>query len=258
MARVEVFLFSFSLLQLIHQNYGVTIVSSDRDVEVHEFETAILPCNYILERDDSARLEWKKIKGEQISFVYFEGSLVEKYKDRATMRGSSIVLNKVTRADMATYRCEVTAKKDTKVFTETAFKLIVLVPPAVPICKVPSSAMSGSMVVLACKESEGSPPSQYIWYKDNTKLLDLPVKDSTVTNISYTVNRKTGLLTFNPVRKSNSGSYFCEANNGVGQTQRCSVKFMQIKSRSSKGNSTNHRTASPPTEDFKHTKSFVI
>ncbi|XP_067849462.1 junctional adhesion molecule B-like isoform X2 [Heptranchias perlo] len=294
MARVEVFLFSFSLLELIGQSHGVTIVSSDRDVEVHEFETAVLPCEYILERDNNARLEWKKIKGKHVSFVYFNGSLMEKYRDRASMRGSSIVLNRVTRADMATYRCEVMAKKDTKVFTETAIKLVVLVPPAVPTCKVPSSATSGSAVELACKESEGSPPSQYTWYKDNSVLLEHPAKDSTFTNTSYTVNRKTGMLIFNPIRKSNSGSYFCEANNGIGQAQRCSVKFMQIndlnvgaiviavvtvalvlslcglgvyyahrkgylgKTKSSKENSTNHTTASPVTEDFKHTKSFVI
>ncbi|XP_067849461.1 junctional adhesion molecule B-like isoform X1 [Heptranchias perlo] len=229
MARVEVFLFSFSLLELIGQSHGVTIVSSDRDVEVHEFETAVLPCEYILERDNNARLEWKKIKGKHVSFVYFNGSLMEKYRDRASMRGSSIVLNRVTRADMATYRCEVMAKKDTKVFTETAIKLVVLVPPAVPTCKVPSSATSGSAVELACKESEGSPPSQYTWYKDNSVLLEHPAKDSTFTNTSYTVNRKTGMLIFNPIRKSNSGSYFCEANNGIGQAQRCSVKFMQIR-----------------------------
>uniref|UniRef100_UPI00398F5F66 junctional adhesion molecule B-like isoform X2 n=1 Tax=Pristiophorus japonicus TaxID=55135 RepID=UPI00398F5F66 len=228
MARVEIFLFSFSLLELIHQSQAVTIVSSDQDVEVHEHETAVLPCDYILERANDARLEWKKIKGEHISFVYFDGALVDKYKDRASMRGSDIVLNKVTRADMATYRCEVMAKTDTRVFTETAIKLVVLVPPAVPTCKIPSSAMSGSVVELACKEPEGSPPSQYTWYKDNRVLLELPAKDSTFTNTSYTVNRKTGLLIFNPVVKSNSGSYFCEASNGVGQTQRCLVKFMQI------------------------------
>ncbi|XP_051870675.1 junctional adhesion molecule 2A isoform X2 [Pristis pectinata] len=258
MARVGVFLLFLSFLELIHRTSGVNIVSSSSDVEVNEFETATLRCDYILEKDTKARLEWKMIKGKHISFVYFDGALVDKYKDRATMSGSSIVLRRVTRADTATYRCEVTATKDTRIFAEVSFKLIVLVPPAIPTCKVPSSAMSGSEVKLVCEETEGSPPSEYTWYKDNRVLLETPAKDSTANNVSYVVNRKTGILMFNPVRKSNSGSYFCEAHNKVGRSQRCSVKFMQIKRRSTTSNGANRTNTPAATEDFKHTKSFVI
>ncbi|XP_041067623.1 junctional adhesion molecule 2A isoform X1 [Carcharodon carcharias] len=294
MMRVEVFLYSFSLLELIYQSHGVTITSTVRNVEVKEFEPATLTCIYHVERDANPRVEWKKIKGADVRFVYFDGSLTEAYGARAEMRGSNIRLHEVTRADMATYRCEVVAKEDRVVFAEIDVKLSVLVPPAVPTCKIPSSAMSGSRVMLTCKESEGSPPSDYTWFKDNKVLLERPTKDSTFTNTSYTVNQKTGVLTFNPVRKTNSGAYHCEAKNKAGGPKKCSVQFMQIndldvgavvitvviialvlslcglgmyyahrkgylgKSRSSKGKDTEQKTVSPVNEDFKHTKSFVI
>ncbi|XP_038657322.1 junctional adhesion molecule B-like isoform X1 [Scyliorhinus canicula] len=293
MTRVEIFLCSFSLLQLIHQSHGVTITSLHRNVEVKEFETAQLSCNYQVE-SDHARLEWKKIVGNQVSFVYFNGLLMEKYRGRAEMRGSSIRLRDVTREDMATYRCEVAAAGDKVDFAEIDIKLSVLVPPAVPTCKIPSSAMSGSRVVLTCKESDGSPPSDYTWFKDNKKLLERPAKDLAYINTSYTVNQKTGVLTFNPVKKTNSGSYHCEAKNKAGGPQKCSAQYMQINdldvgaivitviiiasvlslcgfgmyyahrkgylgsSRPSKGKGTNHTTVPPVKEDFKHTKSFII
>ncbi|XP_078089165.1 junctional adhesion molecule 2A isoform X2 [Mustelus asterias] len=291
---MRVFLYSFSLLELIYQSHGVTVTSSSRNVEVKEFEMAELSCNYRMERKGKPRLEWKKIVGNDVSFVYFDGSLTEKYIDRAEVRDSSIRLHKVTRADMATYRCEVAAKEDKVVFAEIDIKLSVLVPPAVPTCKIPSSAMSGSRVVLTCKESEGSPPSDYTWYKDNKILLERPAKDLAFINTSYTVNQKTGVLTFNPVRKTNSGSYHCEAKNKAGGPKKCSAQYMQINdldvgaivitviiiasvlslcgfgmyyahrkgylgnSRPSKGKATKHNTAPPVNEDFKHTKSFVI
>lgn len=294
MAPLVAFLLSLNLLELIHRASGVTIISSDKDVEVNEFDTATLPCDYVLERARDARLEWKRIAGEHISFVYFDGRIVENYRERATMQGQSIVLQRVTRADTATYRCEVTAKQDSKIFAEISFKLVVLVPPATPTCKVPSSAMSGSTVELVCKESEGSPPSVYTWYKDNVVLMDVSAKDSTANNVSYTLNRSAGTLRFNPVRKSNSGTYYCEAHNKVGRSERCSLKFMQIsdldvtaiviavvtitlvlllcglglcyacrrgylgKRRSAKSNAATRTNTPPAAEDFKHTKSFVI
>ncbi|XP_072115982.1 junctional adhesion molecule B-like [Mobula birostris] len=294
MARIGAFFLSLSFLELIHQASGVQMRTSDHDVEVNEHGTATLKCSYDLEQPAKPRLEWKMIKGQQISFVYFNEALKANYKDRAKITNFGMELRSVTREDTATYRCEVTASDDQKTFAEVSIKLIVLVPPAVPTCKVPSSALSGSTVKLLCEESEGSPPSEYTWYKDDRVLLEVPAKNSMDSNMSYTMNSKTGTLMFNPVKKSNSGSYSCEAHNKVGRSARCSVKFMQIndldvsaiviavvivafvlllcglglcyarrkgylgKRRSTTSSATSRTSAPPAPEDFKHTKSFVI
>ncbi|XP_048396522.1 junctional adhesion molecule 2A [Stegostoma tigrinum] len=292
MVKVETFVCSFILLELFYRSHGVIITSSNKEVETHEHDSALLPCVFNVEATLSPRVEWKKIKGKHVTFMYFDHGLTDEYKNRAKMNGYSIRLLRVTREDMATYRCEVTAKDDRIVFAEKEFKLSVLVPPVVPTCKVPSSAISGSKVVLTCKESEGSPPSNYTWYKDGTILLERPAKGSTSNN-SYTVDGKTGILTFNPVQKSNSGSYHCKAKNKVA-SMTCSTQFMQVndldigaivitviiialvlslcglgmyythrkgylgRKGSSKAKTTKQTAASPVNEEFKHTKSFVI
>ncbi|XP_072900950.1 junctional adhesion molecule B-like [Hemitrygon akajei] len=294
MGRVGAFFLSLSFLELIHRTSGVQILSSNHDIEVNEHGVATLKCSYVLEKQAQPRLEWKMIKGQQISFVYFNGSFTDKYEERARLTNYGIELHRVTREDTATYRCEVTASQDRKVLAEVSIRLIVLVRPAVPTCKVPSSALSGSTVKLLCEESEASPPSMYTWYKDDRVLPETPAKNSKDSNTSYTLNSKTGVLVFNPVKKSNSGSYSCNAYNKVGRSERCSVKFMQIndldvsaiviavvivafvlllcglglcyvrrkgylgKRRSTTSSAASRANAPPPPEDFKHTKSFVI
>uniref|UniRef100_A0A8V0Y1Z0 Junctional adhesion molecule 2 n=1 Tax=Gallus gallus TaxID=9031 RepID=A0A8V0Y1Z0_CHICK len=103
------------------------------------------------------------------------------------------------------------------------------VPPTTPICVVPNSAMTGTVVELSCKEAEGSPPSEYQWYKNGVALLEKTGTGSARTaNITYTMNKKSGTLIFNTVSKNDTGEYFCVASNGIGLPQKCSMKRMQV------------------------------
>lgn len=64
-----------------------------------------------------------------------------------------------------------------------------------PVCEVPSSAMTGTVVELSCKETEGSPPSEYQWYKNGVALLEKTGTGSArAANITYTMNKKSGTL----------------------------------------------------------------
>uniref|UniRef100_A0A493STC1 Junctional adhesion molecule 2 n=1 Tax=Anas platyrhynchos platyrhynchos TaxID=8840 RepID=A0A493STC1_ANAPP len=103
------------------------------------------------------------------------------------------------------------------------------VPPTTPVCEVPSSAMTGTVVELSCKETEGSPPSEYQWYKNGVPLLEKTGTGSArAANVTYTMNKKSGTLLFNTVTKNDTGEYFCEASNGIGLPQKCSVRRMQV------------------------------
>lgn len=69
------------------------------------------------------------------------------------------------------------------------------VAPTTPVCEVPSSAMTGTVVQLSCKETEGSPPSEYQWYKNGVALLEKTGTGSArAANITYTMNKKSGTL----------------------------------------------------------------
>ncbi|NWI99292.1 JAM2 protein, partial [Crypturellus undulatus] len=103
------------------------------------------------------------------------------------------------------------------------------VPPTTPICEVPSSAMTGTVVELSCKENEGSPPSNYQWYKNGVALLEKTgTGGARAANVTYTMNKKSGTLLFNTVTRNDTGEYFCEASNGIGLSQKCAVKRMQV------------------------------
>ncbi|XP_074456164.1 junctional adhesion molecule B isoform X5 [Larus michahellis] len=103
------------------------------------------------------------------------------------------------------------------------------VAPTTPVCEVPSSAMTGTVVELSCKETEGSPPSEYQWYKNGVPLLEKTGTGSArAANITYTMNKKSGTLLFNTVTRNDTGEYYCEASNGIGLSQKCSVKRMQV------------------------------
>ncbi|XP_038622051.1 junctional adhesion molecule B isoform X4 [Tachyglossus aculeatus] len=101
------------------------------------------------------------------------------------------------------------------------------VAPAVPGCQVPSSALSGTVVELRCREEEGIPASEYSWFRDGVRLPDGPAGRLAVTNSSYTLDRKSGTLQFNTVSALDSGVYVCEAHNAVG-SRRCPGKTMQV------------------------------
>ncbi|XP_039239796.1 junctional adhesion molecule B isoform X2 [Pipra filicauda] len=241
----------------------------------------------------SLRIEWKKIQPQGVSFVYYNGEFTGDLRGRAEMLNPGIRIRNVTRRDSGTYRCEISDKSEGHPrLQEAIITLTVLVAPATPVCDVPSSAMTGTVVQLSCKETEGSPPSEYQWYKNGVALLEKTGTGSARTpNITYTMNKKSGTLLFNTVTKNDTGEYFCEASNGIGLSQRCSVKRMQVDDlnvrgiiaavvfvalvmalcglgvfyaqkkgyfakESSSQKKTNYQSTSE--KDFKHTKSFVI
>lgn len=68
------------------------------------------------------------------------------------------------------------------------------VPPAAPICRIPSSVTTGRSAFLSCFDDTGSPPPTYRWYKDGTLLPPEPSKISGFKNATYKLNPENGNL----------------------------------------------------------------
>ncbi|XP_032941207.1 junctional adhesion molecule B isoform X1 [Catharus ustulatus] len=271
---------------------GISIETDIKNVKAEEFKEAILSCKHKFSKGMSLRIEWKKIQ-PGVSFVYYNNEFTGDLRGRAEMLNTGIRIRNVTRRDSGTYRCEISAKSEEKQHLgEATITLTVLVAPTTPVCEVPSSAMTGTVVQMSCKETEGSPPSEYQWYKNGVALLEKTGTGSArAANLTYTMNKKSGTLLFNTVTKNDTGEYFCEASNGIGLSQKCSVKRMQVDDlnvsgiivavvfvalvmvlcglgvfyaqkkgyfakESSSQKKTNYQSTSE--KDFKHTKSFVI
>ncbi|XP_067322796.1 junctional adhesion molecule B isoform X1 [Anolis sagrei] len=277
-----------------YKAYGITVETDNKLVKAREFEGAYLNCKHNAKKQSDTRVEWKKISGKDVSFVYFQGSFIGNFKGRAEIRHSSIQIKNVTRKDSGKYRCEIsTPSEHGQEAGETEITLLVLVPSAVPVCEVPISAMSGTVVELRCKENEGVPASKYRWYRNSFPLSEsLTLGNVKKDRLPYTMNTTSGTLLFNHISKNDTGEYYCEAHNEIGQPQKCSVKRMQVddlnvsgiiaavvivaliiascglgvyyaqkKGYFSKKNSSRNSSKYKPGEnekDFKHTKSFVI
>ncbi|XP_074853533.1 junctional adhesion molecule B isoform X2 [Carettochelys insculpta] len=282
-------------LKLDREAYGIAVKTDNQHVTAKEFQEAMLSCKYSTGKGIIPRVEWKKLRNGDVSFVYYRDNLVGDLKGRAEMIDSSIRIRNVTRKDSASYRCEVSAPTERgQNVAEATVTLTVLVASAAPSCIVPSSAMSGTVVEMRCKENEGSPASEYKWYRNGVVLVEnAGMGSDKKRNISYTMNKKTGTLLFNRVSKDDTGEYYCEASNGIGLPQKCSAKRMQVddlnisgiiaavvvvalvmalcglgvfyaqkKGYFSKENSSQKKSSdykyTPSEKDFRHTKSFVI
>ncbi|CAN9498412.1 unnamed protein product [Ophioblennius macclurei] len=200
----------------------VTVSTNKHKVEVRESADAELSCMFRTEKDQNPRIEWKK-KGKGVSFVYYEGHFRGSFEGRASIDGATVTLHRVTQADAGEYRCEISAPFDSVSLGETNITLKVLVPPQIPTCDIPSSAVTGSAVQLRCRDQQSIPPATYSWYKDNQAI-----SAARHANATYVINTHTGVLEFKSVTKEDSGRYKCLASNGVGTPMMCEGKHMTI------------------------------
>ncbi|XP_034033140.1 junctional adhesion molecule 2a isoform X2 [Thalassophryne amazonica] len=200
----------------------VIVSTSRHKVEVRESTDAVLSCMFQTESDPNPRIEWKK-KGKDVSFVYYEGHFRGTFEGRATIDGATVTLQKVTQEDAGEYRCEISAPLDTVSLGETNITLTVLVPPHTPSCEIPSTAVTGSVVQLRCRDQQSIPPATYSWFKDNQ-----PIGPPRHANATYLIDSRTGVLEFKSVTKEDTGQYRCLAKNGIGPPKMCEGKQMTI------------------------------
>uniref|UniRef100_A0A3P8RZ70 Junctional adhesion molecule 2a n=1 Tax=Amphiprion percula TaxID=161767 RepID=A0A3P8RZ70_AMPPE len=210
------------LLMQCSPSVPVTVSTNRHKVEVREFSDAVLSCMFRTEKDQNPRIEWKK-KGKDVSFVYYNGHFRGPFEGRATIDGATVTLHRVTQEDAGEYRCEISAPLDSVSLGETNVTLKVLVPPHTPSCEIPSSAVTGSVVQLRCRDQQSIPPATYSWFKDNQ-----PISPPRHANATYLINSHTGVLEFKAVAKEDTGRYSCLASNGVGSPKMCEGKHMTI------------------------------
>ncbi|XP_004448442.1 junctional adhesion molecule A [Dasypus novemcinctus] len=216
-------LFTSAILCSLEMGEG-RVYTSTPEVRVPENSMAKLSCSYT--DFSSPRVEWKFVQGDTTRLICFNSKITASYENRVTFSQSGITFNSVTRKDTGKYTCMVTEDEGNK-YGEAIIQLIVLVPPSKPTVSIPSSTTIGYQVVLTCSEQDGSPPSTYSWFKDGKLIPTDPKTDSAFRNSSYSIDRMTGKLVFDPLSVFDTGEYTCEAENGVGQARRSETVHME-------------------------------
>ncbi|XP_016072874.1 PREDICTED: junctional adhesion molecule C isoform X2 [Miniopterus natalensis] len=207
---------------------AVNLKSSNRTPVAQEFESVELSCIITDSQTNDPRIEWKKIKDAQTTYVYFDNKVQGDLAGRAELLGqTSLKIWNVTRKDSALYRCEVVARNDRKEMDEIVIELIVQVKPVPPVCRVPKAVPVGKAATLRCQEEEGFPRSRYSWYRNDAPLPRDSRANPRFQNSSFLVNPETGTLVFNSVHKGDSGRYHCIASNDAGSAK-CAAQEMEV------------------------------
>uniref|UniRef100_A0A803VRE1 Junctional adhesion molecule 3 n=71 Tax=Neoaves TaxID=3078114 RepID=A0A803VRE1_FICAL len=206
---------------------AVELTSSNTKPVVQEFQSVELSCIIKSTVTPDPRIEWKKIRDGETSYVFFDNKMQGDFVTRAEILSrTSLVIKNTTRMDTATYRCEVAAPSDTKTIDEINIQLTVQVKPMTPRCSVPKAVPVGKSASLHCHENEGFPKSTYSWYR-NSEPLSPDSKSSKSHNSSYTLNPATGTLVFHAVHKGDTGRYSCIATNDAGFAK-CEEQEMEV------------------------------
>lgn len=211
--RKLLFLFTSMILGSSVQGKGTVYSSQSDGVQVPENNPIKLSCTY--SGFASPRVEWKFVQGSTTALVCYNNQITVPYADRVTFSPSGIEFSSVTRQDNGEYTCMV-SEEGGQNYGEVSIHLTVLVPPSKPMVNVPSSVTIGNRAVLTCSEKDGSPPSEYSWFKDGMLMAIDAKKTRAFINSSYTVDPKSGDLIFDPVTAFDSGEYYCQAQNGFG------------------------------------------
>ncbi|XP_045311211.1 junctional adhesion molecule A isoform X1 [Leopardus geoffroyi] len=221
--RRQLLVFTSVVLSSLALGRGA-VYTSEPDVRVPEDKPAKLSCSY--SGFSNPRVEWKFAHGDITSLVCYKNKITASYADRVTFSHSGITFHSVTRKDTGTYTCMV-SDDGGNTYGEVSVQLTVLVPPSKPTVHIPSSATIGSRAVLTCSEKDGSPPSEYYWFKDGVRMPLEPKGNRAFSNSSYSLNEKTGELVFDPVSAWDTGEYTCEARNGYGMPMRSEAVRME-------------------------------
>ncbi|XP_053308644.1 junctional adhesion molecule C isoform X2 [Spea bombifrons] len=218
---------------LLLLQYGCSVVAVELATGnpfpvVQEYQSVELSCIIKSTNTNDPRIEWKKIRNDETSYVYFENTIQGDLRNRAQVQSkSSLVILNTSRTDTGMYRCEVAAMDDDKKIAEISISLTVQVKPVAPKCSVPKAVPVGKSAALHCQESEGYPGSSYTWIRNGDPLPADSKSNPKFINSSFTADPKTGTLLFSAVTKGDMGSYYCIASNAAGSAT-CEEQVLEV------------------------------
>ncbi|KAK5915563.1 hypothetical protein CesoFtcFv8_001143 [Champsocephalus esox] len=217
-------MYTLTLLSLVLSGVGAVFVSIPE--KVYEFargDNITIPCTFkpkgppkyvvILWSVEAAVVGAKEINivtyysddnTTDIKALY-EGRLsldVDVPAGKANLKLSNIKLE-----DNKLFECRLLIPLDDEGTPAATTRLVVLVAPSTPICKMQGKAEYGKNVNLTCLSNEGSPTPTYTWKSQDVRSMPR-VRDPRTTD-------KGGILSLYNISKETSGYYVCTSTNKI-------------------------------------------
>uniref|UniRef100_A0A8B9VQP1 Ig-like domain-containing protein n=1 Tax=Anas zonorhyncha TaxID=75864 RepID=A0A8B9VQP1_9AVES len=181
--------------------------------------SAVLPCTYVPGEDFVQHtLTWSVVHDQSSGTVFRRDAsgdhvLLSEYRNRVEVPKNlpgnvSLHILKLEISDRGTYTCHVTwtASNNSLIAKEISTKVeVVKVPATKPIIRAGALGLTvpvGARTSLTCV-AHGSPPISYRWFRAVPGGTALPLSSQAE-------------LTWDSLRPSDAGTYYCEAENRVG------------------------------------------
>ncbi|KAA0722697.1 A33 antigen Glycoprotein [Triplophysa tibetana] len=140
-------------------------------------------------------------------------TIAKRYKGKATLKldipqgVADLLLKGVINTDTRTYECIVEIIGDEDGSQSDTAKLVVLVAPSTPVCKIAGVAEYGQNINLTCLSEEGTPSPAYKWQSHDVNNVPRPNPPKTTD--------KNGILSLYNISKDTSGFYICTSTNEI-------------------------------------------
>ncbi|XP_041647153.1 cell surface A33 antigen-like [Cheilinus undulatus] len=222
---------SLSLLFLVLSGVGALQVNIPQETYEHaRGDNITLPCTFTtLSNKKAVIISWS-VEGvqagakETLILTHYYPSKVtdikQKYEGRVSVdvdvaKGKAdLKLNRITLEDNKDFECRVQIPGDDEGKPADTARLIVLVAPSIPICKIEGKAEYGQNINLTCFSEEGSPPPTYKWESRDVK--------NTPRLFAPRTTDKNGILSLFNISKDTSGFYICTSSNKI-RAKTCNV-----------------------------------
>ncbi|KAM6979918.1 glycoprotein A33 (transmembrane), paralog a [Aplochiton taeniatus] len=199
--------------------------------EVARGDNVTIPCSFIPKtpKPGTVIVTWSLVEDittaqESTVINYFSNSdtldVTDQYKGKASLDidiatgKANLQLAAVTLDENHIFRCHILIPGDNAGKPEANTRLVVLVAPSTPDCKVVGNMEYGQDITLTCKSAEGSPDPAYKWaIRDVNNQTRAP--DPKTTDLG-------GVLSLFNISLTTSGYYTCTSSNKI-RSASCSL-----------------------------------
>ncbi|KAM9765770.1 cell surface A33 antigen-like [Menidia menidia] len=229
---MERWTFALAILCLVWSDGGaVEVVIPQPQYEFARGDNITLPCTFKTTKVNPAVIvvtwsaEAAEVDAEEnqvLSHFWPSGQtdITSKYEGRASLdvdikRGrANLKLSSITLDDNKSFECRLLIQGDDEGTPADTTRLVVLVAPSTPICKIQGTAEYGQNINLTCRSEEGSPPPTYTWKSVDTQSMPRAPYPRSVD--------KGGILSLFNISKESSGYYTCTSTNKIRSAQ-CNI-----------------------------------
>ncbi|XP_029354360.1 cell surface A33 antigen-like [Echeneis naucrates] len=127
---------------------------------------------------------------------------------------ADLKLSSITLEDNKIFECRVLILGDDEGKLSDAARLVVLVPPSKPVCKIQGTAEYQQNINLTCLSEEGSPLPVYRW--ETRDVWNMP------RALNHGTTQKGGILSLYDISKHTSGYYICTSRNKISSAS-CNI-----------------------------------